>query len=62
MLRLCNCLRALLRIRRSADLVFGILNVQKAAKFRQMPPNVNRKRGEFSASVFTFRQFVCFVM
>ena len=25
MLRLCNCLRALLRIRRSADFVFGII-------------------------------------
>ena len=28
MLRLCNCLRALLRIRRSADFVFGIKSIK----------------------------------
>lgn len=39
MLRLCNCLRALLRIRRSADFVFGIF--LKGDEFRRTDAIVN---------------------
>ena len=48
--RLCRCLRSLLRMRRSADLVFGIvsfLNQLKGRNTSEMALNVNAEAKSF---------------